>query len=255
MYVAAACFARLGYQQTTMADICKEAGVATATLYRHFGSKEALFEAVGRPAPQEPEGDPYRRRILDAALTLFSCGGYQATTLTEIAEAAGVARTTLYAQFPTKEAILMGVMRENTAMAFAARTGGEAAAAPGAGAGRHAAIEALALQIICQEQDPRRLALVRLLVAEGVRFPELQHSYHQGETAVYERLSGFFRRLWPDLADPLFAARFFLGALLSFVRQEIVPGSSLPRYSDTEIAHRVATAVIHGIEGGETSCR
>ena len=43
---AAACYLRLGVARTTAADIAREAGFSRATLYRRFGSHEAIFLAV-----------------------------------------------------------------------------------------------------------------------------------------------------------------------------------------------------------------
>ncbi len=43
---ALACFARAGYQATTMADVAAEAGVSKGTPYLYFPSKEALFIAL-----------------------------------------------------------------------------------------------------------------------------------------------------------------------------------------------------------------
>jgi AcrR family transcriptional regulator len=41
-----ALFRRHGFAETSMEEVARTAQVSTATLYRHFGSKEALFEAV-----------------------------------------------------------------------------------------------------------------------------------------------------------------------------------------------------------------
>jgi len=43
---AAACYLRLGVAKTTATDIAREVGFSRATLYRRFGSHEALFLAV-----------------------------------------------------------------------------------------------------------------------------------------------------------------------------------------------------------------
>jgi TetR/AcrR family fatty acid metabolism transcriptional regulator len=43
---AVACFARLGYHATTMADVAAQAGVSKGTPYLYFPSKEALFLAL-----------------------------------------------------------------------------------------------------------------------------------------------------------------------------------------------------------------
>jgi AcrR family transcriptional regulator len=40
------CFVARGYQGSTVADIAREAGVATGTFYVHFDSKEALVESL-----------------------------------------------------------------------------------------------------------------------------------------------------------------------------------------------------------------
>jgi AcrR family transcriptional regulator len=43
---AARVFARYGFRKTTMGDIVREAGVARATVYKYFGTKEELFVGV-----------------------------------------------------------------------------------------------------------------------------------------------------------------------------------------------------------------
>ncbi|SEL18321.1 TetR/AcrR family transcriptional regulator [Nonomuraea pusilla] len=48
-----------------------------------------------------------RRRIAETALRLFDARGYDAVTVNEIAEAAGVAKVTLFSYFPSKEAIVL----------------------------------------------------------------------------------------------------------------------------------------------------
>lgn len=46
MEVATDLFVRHGYAATSLIDVAREAGVATRTLYQHFGDKEALFRDV-----------------------------------------------------------------------------------------------------------------------------------------------------------------------------------------------------------------
>lgn len=46
LQVAGQLFLRYGFEKTTMDDIAREAGVAKATLYRYWPSKEALFESL-----------------------------------------------------------------------------------------------------------------------------------------------------------------------------------------------------------------
>ena len=44
--VATELFVQNGYAATSLVDIARSAGVATRTLYQHFGDKEALFREV-----------------------------------------------------------------------------------------------------------------------------------------------------------------------------------------------------------------
>jgi len=53
-----------------------------------------------------------RRRILEAAEHLFAASGYEASTIRDIADAAGIAHGTLFNYFPNKEAILASLVAE-----------------------------------------------------------------------------------------------------------------------------------------------
>ena len=65
-----------------------------------------------KPEPRESGGDQRRRRILDAALTLFTQRGYEATTMAEIAEASGLAVGTLYKSFKDKRDLYQTLVAE-----------------------------------------------------------------------------------------------------------------------------------------------
>src|SRR5690348_18411342 len=43
---AQTCFARSGFHQTSMQEICAEAGMSPGNLYRYFPSKEALIAGI-----------------------------------------------------------------------------------------------------------------------------------------------------------------------------------------------------------------
>lgn len=65
----------------------------------------------GRTAPP-PEPAGKRERILAAALRLFANETYQGVTMDRVAEAAGVAKGTLYLYFPSKEALYLGILSD-----------------------------------------------------------------------------------------------------------------------------------------------
>ena len=50
---AFACFAREGFHQTTMKDICREAGLSAGAVYGYFRSKEEIIETACTESQQQ----------------------------------------------------------------------------------------------------------------------------------------------------------------------------------------------------------
>src|SRR6202795_1634431 len=68
--------------------------------------------------PMRVEQTPKRERILAAALKLFAHEPYQAVTMDRVAEAAGVAKGTLYLYFPSKDALYLGILSDGLDRAY-----------------------------------------------------------------------------------------------------------------------------------------
>ncbi|GGP14912.1 TetR/AcrR family transcriptional regulator [Nonomuraea glycinis] len=66
-----------------------------------------------------------RLRIAEVALRLFGERGYDAVTVNEIAEAAGVAKVTLFSYFPTKDCLVLDGIQDDPAGIVAARRPGQ----------------------------------------------------------------------------------------------------------------------------------
>src|SRR5215470_6969313 len=81
-------------------DVASAAGVSRATVYRLFGSREGLLQAIDL----EPDPDA-RQRALAAALELVGRDGLARLSMDEVAAAAGVSRASLYRLFPGKAAL------------------------------------------------------------------------------------------------------------------------------------------------------
>ncbi|WP_375482367.1 TetR family transcriptional regulator [uncultured Mycobacterium sp.] len=62
--------------------------------------------ARGDRSPRNEHADKVRKRLIEAAMNLFSTNGYDATTTDQIAENAGVSPRTFFRYFPTKESVL-----------------------------------------------------------------------------------------------------------------------------------------------------
>src|SRR5882757_4833884 len=68
--------------------------------------------------PMRVEETPKRERILGAALKLFAHEPYQAVTMDRVAEAANVAKGTLYLYFPSKDALYLGILSDGLDSAY-----------------------------------------------------------------------------------------------------------------------------------------
>ncbi|MBF8192201.1 TetR family transcriptional regulator [Nonomuraea sp. K274] len=73
---------------------------------------------------RELKKEQTRRRISEVALRLFDERGYDAVTVNEIAEAAGVAKVTLFTYFPTKECLVTDGVADDMAAVVAGREEG-----------------------------------------------------------------------------------------------------------------------------------
>ena len=91
--------------QPTMEEIAASAGISLRTLYRMFGSREALLREVDWQPPT-----PARERILEAALELVGRHGLAELSMDELAANAGVSRGTVYRLFPGKSAIFRALI-------------------------------------------------------------------------------------------------------------------------------------------------
>ena len=131
----------------------------------------------------EPRPELRRRRkaerpqeILQAAFDEFSRNGYATTTLEAIAERAGVTKGTIYVYFENKEHLFICMVREVTKATldtvhdmFANHDGSTADLL-------RAQFSFIYQHIVA---DRRRREVVRMLIAEAPRFPELADRYHQ----------------------------------------------------------------------------
>jgi AcrR family transcriptional regulator len=94
-------------RQPTMDELAGAAGVGVRTLYRQFGSRQALLREAGC-APQPTA----RQRILGAALNQVGQFGLANLSMDDLAATAGVSRATLYRLFPGKSALFDQLIRE-----------------------------------------------------------------------------------------------------------------------------------------------
>lgn len=175
-------------------------------------------------ASKSPERK-FRRRaearpdeVLDAALELFIEKGFAATRVEDIASRAGVSKGTVYLYFPSKDALLEGlVLRAIVPVADSAL------AAVAAHEGHPREIITLVLKALgARFSDPRIVAIPKIVLREAAGFPHLAEIYR---SAVLDRalpaFVGLIRRgieaghLRP--VDPELTLRSVIGPILAHV--------------------------------------
>ncbi|TBU87548.1 TetR/AcrR family transcriptional regulator [Phytopseudomonas dryadis] len=121
--------------------------------------------------------------VLKAAASVFLAHGFSAATTDMIQRAAKVSKATVYACFPTKEALFAAVIeRECAAMAETLRT---LETAPGDVSRTLTELGLAYLRIVL---SPTGLALFRVVVAEAPRFPELARRFYLAGPKVIARM-------------------------------------------------------------------
>jgi len=118
----------------------------------------------GRP----PLGDAERKRILDATTAAFLEKGFGRAGTSEIARRARTSKQTLYALFPTKADLFVGVMSAHTEQVFARH-----AYYIESGKSPRRALAEIGHSVLKMFSAPEFLALYRILVAEAHNFPDL----------------------------------------------------------------------------------
>ncbi len=66
-----------------------------------------------------------RRRVFDATLELLAARGYQALSIEEIADAAGVNKTTIYRNWPNKAKLIQAAALDRSSIAIRVRPSGD----------------------------------------------------------------------------------------------------------------------------------
>src|SRR4029078_6979909 len=116
-----------------------------------------------------------RESILDAALSVFAESGYEAARLDAVAERAGVAKGTLYLYFDHKEALFEEVIRSAASPVVERRSA--LAAVPDMPIDK--LLEALFGVFEKDVLGTKRKLLIRLVIAEGPRFPRIAEFYYR----------------------------------------------------------------------------
>jgi AcrR family transcriptional regulator len=150
---------------------------------RRRGGKAVVAKAP-KPTLKAPSSKPpssrvqraadRRQAIIEAALDEFIARGYAATRLDDVAQRAGVAKGTIYLHFKDKEALFQELVRTALVPLI-----GRLAAPPPEGGSIRAAFENFVETFVREVVTTRRGDIIRLVLAEGPRFPDIADFYYR----------------------------------------------------------------------------
>jgi len=156
-----------------------------------------------------------REAIVAAAERLFLERGFGSVSMDELAEAARVARRTLYNQFASKEEIFREML---------GRVSGQLEGAFPPGIETQGDVEEVlrlvARMILGLHQQPGYLGFLRMVVADSRQFPWIGEAFAAVMEPQTERLTRYLAHLTAlgilDCRNPILAAHQFMGALNEF---------------------------------------
>jgi TetR/AcrR family transcriptional repressor of mexJK operon len=163
-----------------------------------------------------------REQILDAARGIFLEHGYAHTSTEAIRRAAGVSKETIYRYYRTKEELFGAVLHKLTLENLPKPLRLDETLSDGTDTRQlQKALQTLAQEIIHVMMQPDYLALLRIVIAESARFPQLGELFkktvpEQAIAAVSGLLSRLRKKKLVVKIDDEAAARMLLGSLLTY---------------------------------------
>jgi len=172
----------------------RNSSVETAPKARRGGSREAIVEATAR---------------------LFLEHGFGAVSMDDLAQAAGVARRTLYNQFASKEEIFREVLLKvaghlEHAFPPGIETRGDV----------EDVLRLVARMILEVHKNPEYSGFLRMVVSDSRQFPWIAGEFAAVMDPLTERLAQYLAHLTRmgvlNCRDPLLATHVFMGVLNEF---------------------------------------
>jgi len=206
------------------------------------------MSATAEAAPRRRLCEADRFRLLrEAAETIFLRDGYAAARMDDVAHLAGMSKRTLYQLFASKAALFEAVMEDclcPLAMDHGLETEPDLATA----------LRGLLVALTRHLFQPRQVAILRLVIAEVKRSPELAEAFNRagpgrGANAIELRLAAEMANGRLQLAtDATQAARMLFGMALGASHMFLLLGVQGPP-TEAELDERAAEAVRVFLQG------
>jgi AcrR family transcriptional regulator len=195
-----------------------------------------------RAAEESARARAKREQIRAAAQRLFLELGYERASMDTIARAAGVSKQTLYHYYTAKEQLFVDVLRALTIERFQQEAPAVFAEQPiTSRLELEAALLAYATSVVEHVLSPAYVALLRALIAEAPRFPQIAGHFRasligQGSAALetllaHARQAGIITRPPSEEILLLFVAPF----LAYLLADGLIAGSAEPQKPSLEV--------------------
>lgn len=187
-------------------------------------------------------GGEKREQILQGAMQVFLHHGYAGTSMDRAATAAGVSKQTIYSHFKDKDGLFTALIERVTIDRLQQELGrtelqGEPAVW----------LRQLAEAFLQKLSDQEYLNLLRLIVAESARFPELAKLYYRTVIQRGRSILCTYFSAHPELqvSDPEATAHVFMGALVSFLMaQEIMYGKEITPIEQERVINEIIALIL-----------
>lgn len=190
-----------------------------------------------------PTATDRRDTYLEAAMRLFATHGFDGTTMDMIVADVGGSKATLYRHFPSKSALVAGLMEQVAQMVSDRHDDHpEADQRP-----IEDVLTEFGTAVLKAVLDPRALEVLRFSLGEYHRFPELcEVVWRSGPAVTYAH----FRRLLElrrargeiQVEDTQLAAEHFVAGLVGHIQLKVAMGIAPPP-NPAELRRRVAASV------------
>lgn len=200
-----------------------------------------------------------RDQIIAAAAGCFAKSGYHATTMADIAEAAGVSKGTPYLYFPSKEALFIALYEEWDC-GLAARVNAAVGGLPQPARTPRAILAAVATAIAAHVLDnPQTCRVLMEATTLAAYEPAIAAKVQATSTGNTDQLTGLFQAgiaagEWPPDTDPALRARLFTAGLYGLMAQwHTAPGSFSLEAAMTALAGTGTAGP--GVDGGNSEAK
>ena len=152
-----------------------------------------------------------REQIVQAARKLFLESGYETTSMDALATEATVSKRTVYSYFANKEELFSAIMQTLCGESSCTHPSELSDDMP-----PEKALREFARNMIGLKQSPEENDVFRVVLAEGIKFPELGKAFwnsgpESAKLILAAYLEGQVKRGVLDIEDPAIAAMQFIG--------------------------------------------